>query len=89
MLREVHSSLHQRHPFNPSTTIRLALPQSGIVKLEVMNLLGQTVATVANRTFSAGNHAVNVDASKLASGVYLYRLNAGGAVITKKMMLVK
>jgi hypothetical protein len=77
------------NPFNPSTTIRFALPQSGNVKLEVLNLLGQTVATVANGAFSAGNHAVSFDASKLASGVYLYRINAGGAVISKKMTLLK
>jgi hypothetical protein len=77
------------NPFNPSTSIRFALPQAGKVKLEVMNLLGQTVATVANGAFPAGNHAIHFDASKLASGMYLYRLSADGTVLTRKMTLVK
>lgn len=77
------------NPFNPSTAIDFALPASGDVKLTVMNLLGQTVATLVNRPMNAGWHSVSFDASKLSSGVYLYRLEHNGTVEMRRMTLVK
>ena len=64
------------NPFNPSTTIEFALPKSSFVTLKVYNLLGEEVATLFAEQRSAGIHKLNWDAKGLASGVYLYRLEA-------------
>jgi hypothetical protein len=55
----------------------------------VFNILGQKVVTLVNGVKTAGNYEVNFDASKLTSGVYVYRLEAGNSKITKKMTLIK
>ncbi len=77
------------NPFNPSTVISFNLPQSGNATLTVYNVLGQQVATLVNGQLNAGTHSVNFDASRLASGVYIYELRAGSFVQQKRMMLVK
>ena len=84
-------TLHQNYPnpFNPNTTIQFSLPESSHATLEVYNMLGQRVATLVNETLSAGTHTANFDASDLSSGVYLYRLNTGNEVQTRKLTLVK
>lgn len=84
-------SLDQNYPnpFNPSSTIQFGLPDESIVRLEVFNLLGQKVADLVNEQMTAGYHAVRFDASALASGIYIYRIQAGSFVQTKKMMLIK
>ncbi len=77
------------NPFNPTTEIEFSLPSTAQVRLTLYNLLGQEVATLAIGEMKAGNHAVTFDASRLASGVYLYKLTAGNYVSTKKMVLMK
>jgi len=77
------------NPFNPSTRIDFSLPSQSNVKLEVFNVLGQKVATLANEVMSSGKHSVNFDATSFASGMYLYKITAGSFVSSKKMMLIK
>ncbi|PKL83153.1 MAG: peptidase S8 [Ignavibacteriae bacterium HGW-Ignavibacteriae-3] len=77
------------NPFNPTTSIRFALPAESSVKLSVFNMLGQEVATLAQGTMAAGFHKVDFDASKLNSGMYIYRIEAGNYVSVKKMVLMK
>ena len=77
------------NPFNPTTTIRYSVPKTSHVRLEVFNILGQRVASLVNKQQTAGYHNVTLDASRFASGMYLYRIQIGDKVITKKMMLLK
>ena len=77
------------NPFNPSTTIRYGLLKSQQVSLTVFNTLGQQVAVLQNGEQDAGYHEVKFDGNKLASGVYLYRMQAGSYVETKKLLLVR
>jgi hypothetical protein len=77
------------NPFNPSTTIEFALPRSAFVTLKVYNLLGEAVATLVTEQREAGTHKLNWDARGLTSGVYLYRLEAGEFVQSKKLVLMR
>lgn len=78
------------NPFNPTTTISFTLPTTANVTLEVFNMLGQRVSTLAvNKTMAAGQHSVAFDAANMPSGMYLYRLSTGSFTSTKKMMLLK
>jgi len=87
----LHAALLQNYPnpFNPTTTIRYALPERSAVRLTVFNTLGQRIATLVQGNQGAGYHEVRFDASGLASGVYLYRLQAGDYVQTRKLLLLR
>ncbi len=87
--REYSLAQNYPNPFNPSTTINFALPKAGRAKVVIYNQLGQQVAVAADENYSAGNHSINFNASGLASGIYYYRISAGGFVQTKKMVLLK
>jgi hypothetical protein len=77
------------NPFNPKTVISWQLPFGSDVTLEVYNIRGQKIATLLSASQLSGFHSVVWDASSLASGVYMYRLQAGDYVLTKKMILMK
>ena len=84
-------SLEQNYPnpFNPSTKIQYAISNKQFVQLKVYDVLGNEVATLVNEFKPAGSYEVNFNAAKLSSGVYLYKLNAGSFIETKKMILLK
>ena len=77
------------NPFNPSTTIRYQIPQDGIVTLKIYDILGSEVATLVNEEKVAGKYEVNFNASSLASGVYIYKIQSSSFVNSKKMILLK
>jgi pectate lyase len=84
-------TLYQNYPnpFNPRSVIRYQTIDFRYLKVAVYDLMGQEVATLTEGRESPGEHTVRFDGSGLASGVYLYRLTAGGTRITKKMLLLK
>ncbi len=84
-------SLHQNYPnpFNPKTIISFTLPESMPVKLSVFNVVGQPVAVLSEGTLSEGEHEFEWDATGLPSGMYIYQLEVGTKVMTRKMTLVK
>ncbi|MFA6457581.1 MAG: T9SS type A sorting domain-containing protein [Bacteroidota bacterium] len=84
-------SLDQNYPnpFNPATTIGFTIPAEGMTTLKIYNTLGQEVAILANEKLGAGKHHRVFDASALSSGIYFARLQSGGKVQLKKMMLLK
>jgi hypothetical protein len=82
------------NPFNPSTSIRFQLASEGSARLAVYNLKGQLVRVLSDGPRSRGSHTVTwdgLDASgnPVSSGVYLYRLQAGGKVQSRRMLLLK
>lgn len=77
------------NPFNPSTTIRYSLEAASGVTLEVFDILGRKVATLVNEAQTAGVYNINFDASRLSSGTYIYRIEAGDFTSIRKMMLIK
>lgn len=77
------------NPFNPSTAIEYVLPTDGRVRLTVHNALGEEIKSLVNGFQTAGIHRVTFDAAGLPSGVYFYRLMAGGRVSVGKMSLLK
>jgi len=77
------------NPFNPTTSIVYQLANTSDVTLKVYDILGNEVLTLVNEKQEAGKYEVKLDASKLSSGTYIYRLSAGSFVQTKKMILLK
>ena len=77
------------NPFNPVTTINYQIPNDGFVTLKVFDILGKEIANLVNHNKEAGYYTVAFDASKLPSGVYIYILQSGEFVSSKKMLLIK
>jgi len=90
-LRPINFDLSQNYPnpFNPTTNINYSVKNSGYITLKVYNILGQPVATLFEGIREAGTYKATFDASRLPSGVYFTRLQAGDVSITKKMLLLK
>ena len=86
---EFELSQNYPNPFNPSTTIRFNLPEASIVKLTIFNILGQEIRTLVNEFKESGANTINFDASDLNSGIYIYKIEAGNFVQTRKMTLLK
>jgi len=77
------------NPFNPSTRIDFTLPEKKLVSLRIYNPLGELVDELVNEVKEAGSYSVTFDASKLPSGVYIYRLQTSSFTDNKKMTLLK
>jgi hypothetical protein len=77
------------NPFNPTTTIRYSIPESGIVTLKIYNLLGEELTTLVNDYKNAGSYQVRFDAKNLSSGIYYYQIESGNFVQVRKMVLVR
>ncbi|MGE5352510.1 MAG: T9SS type A sorting domain-containing protein [Acidobacteriota bacterium] len=77
------------NPFNPTTIIRYNIPEAGMVRLDIFDMLGKKIVTLANEFQSAGVHEKVLKADKLASGIYYYQIRSGSYIETKKMILVK
>lgn len=77
------------NPFNPTTTIPFSIEKAAHVKLELLDINGRLLQTLADGRFSAGSHLISVDAGKLSSGLYMYRMTSEKRIETRKMMLLK
>ncbi|MGD8923172.1 MAG: FlgD immunoglobulin-like domain containing protein, partial [Candidatus Zixiibacteriota bacterium] len=82
------------NPFNPSTTIEYDLPHRSHVRIDVLNVLGQKVRVLIDREETAGSHSITWDGTddsgeSVSTGIYLYRIQAGEIVESRKMLLLK
>jgi len=77
------------NPFNPSTTIKYQLPERSLVTLKLYDILGREVHTLINEDQSPGNYKVELNGSRFASGVYIYRITAGKFTAVKKLTFSK
>jgi len=84
-----HLNQNFPNPFNPVTKISYSLPVRAQVRLEVFNILGQSVAKVVDSFQDAGNYEILFDGSRMASGIYYYQITAGSHQAIKKMILLK
>ena len=77
------------NPFNPSTKIKYSVAENTFVSLKIYDVAGSEVTTIVNREQAAGEYEIYFNAADLTSGVYIYKLNAGSFVESKKMILLK
>jgi hypothetical protein len=77
------------NPFNSSTNILYSIPRSGFVTLTIYDILGREIQTLVSEFQKANTYSVNIDAGKLSSGVYFYKLQLGDLIETKKMLLIR
>ena len=87
--REFELKQNYPNPFNPETVIEFSIPIASKVKLAVYNSLGQLVREILDDNLEPGSYKIKFNASDLPSGVYIYRLTAGGYAFSRKMVLVK
>ncbi len=88
-VHEYSLSQNYPNPFNPTTTIGYSVPSNSYVSLKVYDILGNKVADLVNKQQDAGNYKVNFDAANLASGLYIYKIQAGNFMQVRKMTLLK
>ena len=77
------------NPFNPTTTINFSIVEAGNVSIDVFNVAGQKVDTIANEFMSSGSQSVVWDASGFSAGIYFYTVKSGDITKTMKMTLLK
>ena len=89
VIKKYELSQNYPNPFNPTTTIEYSIPEMTEVSLIIYDVLGRVVETLIDDRQSAGTHKVDFDASRLATGVYFYRLTAMGISMSRRMVLFK
>jgi len=77
------------NPFNPSTKIKFQIPKDGFVSLKVYDILGNEITNLVNEEKSRGRYEVNFNGSSLANGAYIYKIQSGDFISSKKMILLK
>ncbi|HBZ01901.1 MAG TPA: glycoside hydrolase, partial [candidate division Zixibacteria bacterium] len=77
------------NPFNAHTTIQYSLPKQLLVSIDIFDILGRKIVTLAEGMKPAGEHQAIWDARRQSSGIYFYRIKAGDKFETKKMELIK
>ena len=77
------------NPFNPTTSMTLSVPEAGNVSVQVYNVMGQVVATLANGYMDANTYTLSWDASNASSGMYFVTAEVAGSLITQKLVLMK
>jgi len=77
------------NPYNPTTNISFDLPENSFVKIEVFDVGGRLVSTLAEKSYTSGTHSINFDASNLASGIYIVRAFLGEKRFLNKITLIK
>lgn len=90
-MQKIDFGLYQNYPnpFNPSTKISYTTKEEGLVTLRVYDVLGKEIATLVNENKPAGFYEAEFNASKLPSGMYIYKIQAGSFADVKKMLLTK
>ena len=87
--KQFELSQNYPNPFNPTTTISYQIAAKSDVELSIYNLLGEKVATLVSNEQTPGSYEVNWNAEAFSSGIYVYKLQAGNIVQSKKMVLLK
>ena len=89
-------ALHQNYPnpFNPTTQIKFDLAEDGLVSIKIYDVMGRQLKTLVNSVKTAGYHSIQWDATNelgegVSAGMYIYMIQAGDFVSTKKMVLLK
>ena len=77
------------NPFNPTTSLSLDVPENGFVSVNVYNMTGQLVSTLADANMDAGSYSLTWDASDMSSGMYIVKAVMNGSVNVQKVMLLK
>lgn len=77
------------NPFNGATIIEYIIKEESLVEISVYNMLGENITTLVNEEIPAGNHKINFEPKYIPSGIYLYRINAGGFISSRKMIYIK
>lgn len=86
---ESYSLAAYPNPFNPTTTLEFTLPEAARVKVKVFDVAGREVAELVNDSYKAGSHKTVFDAAALPTGIYIARLEAGNAIASTKLLLIK
>ncbi|MGE5411752.1 MAG: T9SS type A sorting domain-containing protein, partial [Clostridiales bacterium] len=90
MVKEYSLEQNYPNPFNPLTHIRFSIPERNQVRLSIFDILGREIDVLINNEFrDTGKYEVNFDATDLPSGIYFYKLQAGGFTQIRKMNLIK
>jgi hypothetical protein len=87
--REFKLEQNYPNPFNPTTAIEFTIPETGRYGLSVYNILGQLIQTISDEEYVPGYYKINFDASRFASGMYIYKLTGSNVNISKKMVFMK